>query len=250
MAKFSILLLLPLIALTNAGPTPRIINGKVAKPGEIPYQVSLQVAKIMFHFCGGSILNERYVITAAHCVTALPVELVVVVAGVVDLRMPTSKHQIETAYVHENYNATDAYANDIALIKVKKPFVKSSLVSFVPMPSPGEIAKTNAPAIVSGFGTLTYEGKMTKLLHWVDIEVADQNYCNRMYKNVIHNTQLCAYDNTTVKGHCDGDSGGPLTVNGKLHGIVSWSKNCANVVYPSVYTRVSSYLNWINKHAV
>lgn len=44
---------------------------------------------------------------------------------------------------------------------------------------------------------------MTKLLHWVDIKVANQNYCNRMYKNVIHNTQLCAYDNTTVKGHCD-----------------------------------------------
>ncbi|XP_073968006.1 trypsin alpha-3-like [Bombus fervidus] len=118
------------------------------------------------------------------------------------------------------------------------------------MPSPGEIAKTNDPAIVSGFGTLTYEGEMTKLLHWVDIKVADQNYCNQMYKNVIHNTQLCAYDNTTVKGHCDGDSGGPLMVNGKLHGIVSWSMNCANVVYPSVYTRVSSYLNWINEHAV
>lgn len=47
----------------------------------------------------------------------LPVELVVVVAGVVDLQMPTSKHEIETAYVHENYNARDAYANDIALIK-------------------------------------------------------------------------------------------------------------------------------------
>ncbi|CAK9825266.1 unnamed protein product [Anthophora retusa] len=176
--------------------------------------------------------------------------MMIVVAGTVDLRKPASKHSIEKIYVHEKYNGMDAYANDIALLKVKNHFEKSVLESFVPMPSTGEIAETGDPAIVSGFGTLTYEGKKTNLLHWVDIQVANQTYCNLIYNNVIHDTQLCAYDSTTVKGHCNGDSGGPLMVNGKLHGIVSWSMNCADVVYPSVYTRVSSYIDWIEKHVV
>lgn len=247
---FAILLLLPLMVLTNAELTSQIIGGEVAKPGEIPYQVSLQIEKIGFHFCGGSILNERYVITAAHCVTKVPLKMVVVVAGTVDLRIPTLKHGVQAAYAHERYNSTDAYANDIALVKVKQPFVKSTVVSFVHLPSPKDIAVTNEPAIVSGFGTLTYEGEKTPLLHWVDIKIADQDYCNKMYDNVIHDTQICAYDPVVTKGHCNGDSGGPLTINGKLHGIVSWSMDCADILYPSVYTRVTSYLDWIEDHAI
>ncbi|KOC69514.1 Mite allergen Der p 3 [Habropoda laboriosa] len=238
-----------IIAMTTAGLAPRIVGGKIAKPGEFPYQVSLQIEPLRYHYCGGTILNEYYVITAAHCVKDLPLEIIIVVSGTVDLRKPASKHPVEKIYVHEKYNSTDTYANDIALVKVKNQFKKSFLESFVPMPLPEEIAETNDPAIVSGFGTLTYEGEKTDFLHWVDIQVASQTYCNLMYNNVIHDTQLCAHDSTIVKGHCNGDSGGPLTVNGKLHGIVSWSMDCANVVYPSVYTRVSSYLNWIKEHA-
>ncbi|KZC13980.1 hypothetical protein WN55_06510 [Dufourea novaeangliae] len=60
----------------------------------------------------------------------------------------------EKFYIHEKYNASDSWVNDIALIKVITPFDKSSLISPVPMPSSADIAKANDRAIVSGFGRL------------------------------------------------------------------------------------------------
>ncbi|XP_043262953.1 chymotrypsin-2-like [Colletes gigas] len=241
-----------ILVLANAGPVPQIIDGIVAKPGEIPYQISLQLRNGSRHFCGGSILNKYYVITAAHCVESKQPGDIKVVAGTVNLTRPGSEYLVNKFYVHEKYNSSDTWVNDIALIKVKTPFVKSALISFVPMPGRNEVVKTNDPAIVSGFGWLSYQAERTNLLHWVNITIASQDYCRDIYagSQTIYKTHLCAYDPNAVRGHCKGDSGGPLMVRGKLAGLVSWSRNCANVVYPSVYTRVSSYLDWIKKYAV
>ena len=255
MAVLIAFILSSILVLANAGLVPKIIGGTVAKPGEIPYQVALVDLKSWRHFCGGSILNEDYVITAAHCVKGKSPTSFKVIAGTVDLSKAVSelsKHSVKEIYIHEKYNSEDSWINDIALIKVETRFVKSALISFVPMPAPGELVKTNDSAIVSGFGKLAYDGNRTDLLHWVDIRIASQDYCKSVYKGSehIYDTHLCAYDPTAVRGHCKGDSGGPLMVNGKLAGLVSWSRHCANTVYPSVYTRVSSYIDWIKKHAL
>ncbi|KAL0111983.1 hypothetical protein PUN28_013307 [Cardiocondyla obscurior] len=74
-----------------------------------------------------------------------------------------------------------------------------------------------------------------------------------MYNNMgynVYSTQVCAYDPSVEKGSCHGDSGGPLTVGGKLVGLVSWANGCASTSYPTVYTRVVSYLDWIKVNAV
>ncbi|XP_076647196.1 chymotrypsin-2-like [Halictus rubicundus] len=244
---------LPLIfAVANCELEPRIINGTVAKPGQIPYQVSLQALPTSRHFCGGSILNADYVITAAHCVVGKSPADIAIVAGTVDLTRPYSIHSAENIYYHDKYNASDSWVNDIALIKVKPRFVKSALISFVPLPTPSEVIKANDEGIVSGFGRLAYDGDRTNLLHWVNITVASHEYCRDTYKDSqnIYTTHLCAYDPTAIRGHCKGDSGGPLMVHGKLAGLVSWSYHCADTVYPSVYTRVASYIDWIKKYAV
>ncbi|XP_076664976.1 chymotrypsin-2-like [Andrena cerasifolii] len=253
MAALIAFILSSVLLLANAGLVPKIIGGTVAKPGEIPYQVALVDLKSGTHFCGGSILNEDYVITAAHCVKGKSPTSFKVIAGTVDLSKAASEeHSAKEIHIHENYHSKDSWVNDIALIKVETRFVKSALISFVPMPAPGELVKTNDSAIVSGFGRLAYNGDKTDLLHWVDIRIASQDYCKTVYKGsaTIYDTHVCAYDPTAVRGHCKGDSGGPLTVNGKLAGLVSWSHDCADTVYPSVYTRVSSYIDWIKKHAL
>ncbi|XP_053996070.1 chymotrypsin-2-like [Hylaeus anthracinus] len=246
-----------LFSLSNAGLLgrfdPRIVNGENAKPGEIPYQVSLQNKDSSFHFCGGSVLNKNYVITAAHCSVGKQAESIKVVAGTINLSKPASEHNVVKIIVHEKYNETDSWKNDIALLKVDKPFSTSKQISFVTLPTENENITANQLATVSGWGRLWQGGPTTIYLQRVNILIANQQYCKYMYENHglnIYDSQICAYDPTVEKGSCNGDSGGPLTVNGKLVGLVSWAMGCALTDYPTVYTRVSAHLDWIKAHAV
>ncbi|XP_017888643.1 chymotrypsin-2-like, partial [Ceratina calcarata] len=232
---------------------PRIVNGEAAKPGEIPYQVSLQMKSSSFHFCGGSVLNENYVITAAHCVEGQTAPKIKVVAGTIDLSKSGSEHNVQKIIIHEKYNPDDSWKNDIALLKVEKPFVKSPQISFVTLPSVSDVVHANDLATVSGWGRLWQGGPTTIYLQRVNILIADQQYCKLIYSKQhynVYDSQVCAYDPTVQKGSCHGDSGGPLTVNGKLTGLVSWAMGCALTDYPTVYTRVASHLDWIKQNAI
>ncbi|XP_076748619.1 trypsin-1-like [Xylocopa sonorina] len=251
--------LLALIAFASGGLLPkydpRIVNGENAKPGEIPYQVSLQYRDSSFHFCGGSVLNENYVITAAHCVSGNTASAIKVVAGTIDLSKPEqgSEHSVKKIIVHENYDEDNSWLNDIALLKVETPFVKSNQVAFVPLPLSDADIPANTLATVSGWGRLWQGGPTTVYLQRVDILIADREYCRLIYGKEdynIYNSQICAYDPSIQKGSCHGDSGGPLTVGGKLVGLVSWAMGCALTDYPTVYTRVAAHLDWIRLHAV
>ncbi|XP_044576316.1 trypsin-1-like [Cotesia glomerata] len=253
-----ILTLVSLLALTQAGVLPkpfqgRIVNGDNAQLGEIPYQVSLQIPYSSFHFCGGSILNENYVITAAHCVDGRSPSDVKVVSATVDLMNPQSIHEVITVIVHEKYNERDSWRNDIALLKVKDVFIESAVVSFVSLPSPSQEVPSNSVAVVSGWGRLTEGGNTPTILQKTTIVIADQDYCQQKYgwHNLnIYESHICAYDPIEESGSCHGDSGGPLTVDGKLTGLVSWAMGCASTEYPTVYTRVSQYIYWINANAL
>ncbi|XP_032686017.1 trypsin-1-like [Odontomachus brunneus] len=232
---------------------PRIVNGEDAELGEIPYQVSLQTSYSDSHFCGGSVLNDNYVITAGHCVDNMKDEKIIVIAGTVNLNNPRSTHEVEKIIVHELYNASDSWRNDIALLKVKNPFVKSMYISHIPLPLQDYVVKSNDVAVVSGWGARKLHGNIVYQLQKTTIYIADQNYCKSMYSNNgyhIYPTHVCAYDPTVNKGSCQGDSGGPLTVGGKLVGLVSWARSCALTTYPTVYTRVTYYLDWIKANAV
>ncbi|RLU26778.1 hypothetical protein DMN91_000575 [Ooceraea biroi] len=243
----TILFLFGLLAFSQAGLIerafdPRIVNGEDAKLGEIPYQVSLQDVGSNFHFCGGSVLNENYVITAAHFI-----------AGTIDLKEPKSTHEVEKIVIHENYQAGNSWLNDIALLKVKNPFIRSTNLEYVPLPPKDQKVNANDVAIVSGWGRLWQGGPTTTRLQRVNIFIADQKYCREKYQGMgynVYDTQVCAYDQAVMKGSCHGDSGGPLTVAGKLTGLVSWANGCASTSYPTVYTRVASYIDWIQANSV
>ncbi|XP_046413809.1 trypsin zeta-like isoform X2 [Neodiprion virginianus] len=195
----------------------RIINGETVEPGEIPYQVSLQRPMDRFHFCGGSVISETYVITAAHCVLGRLAKSVIVVAGTNDITEGQGIiRNVRRINTHEGYDPRDAYRNDIALLKEG--------------------------------------GQSPKLLQRATIEISDQEYCTAIYHETfnmeVDDSQVCADVPGGGKGSCHGDSGGPLTVNGELTGLVSWANGCAREGYPTVYTRVSQFLDWIEKTAV
>ncbi|XP_011705006.1 PREDICTED: trypsin-1-like, partial [Wasmannia auropunctata] len=140
------------------------------------------------------------------------------------------------------------------VFQVETPFIKSATIGPVPLPPKDHVVKPNDIAVVSGWGNLWQGGPSTTKLQRVNILIADQAYCNNTYNEdwgfAVYPTQVCAHDPSTEKGSCQGDSGGPLTVGGKLVGLVSWAAGCASTVYPTVFTRVVSYLDWIEENTI
>ncbi|XP_043583404.1 chymotrypsin-2-like [Bombus pyrosoma] len=227
---------------------PRIVNGEDAGPNEFLYQASLQTNG--HHFCGGSVLNRYYVLTAAHCVSGQEPSQVQVITGTKNLNgSPTFVHQAVKFIVHTKYSPSNNWINDIALIKVNKPFETGPQLNFVPLPQANQNIPDNARAIVSGWGRIREYGPVSTTLKKAIIYITNQSTCKNAYRT-IYDTQICANDPKTVKGACNGDSGGPLTVSGRIVGIVSWSEGCGLSNYPTVYTRVPSYIDWIQANAV
>ncbi|ESN95803.1 hypothetical protein HELRODRAFT_185962 [Helobdella robusta] len=240
-------------------PSPSIVGGIEARPNEFPWQISLQ-SSTGSHRCGGSIINDQWIITAAHCVEGLiPSSWRIVVglhkkiSGTNDPAVKT--FQIEKWVIHEKYG-TPRYANDIALIKVKGNIKFDANVSPVCAPESKDLY-THVKSAVSGWGALA-SGSVTKVdgLRYTTVNTTTNAYCSGIYGPLskITDDMLCASDNrnSAERDSCQGDSGGPLVRKEKdgtfsLIGIVSWGKGCASK-YPGVYARVNYFEDWILKN--
>ncbi|XP_069683023.1 trypsin-1-like [Periplaneta americana] len=228
----------------------RIINGVDASPGEFPSQLSLQ--RPTSHSCGASILNENWALTAAHCVDGSSTSSITLYAGSIYLSGGGTRHYVSQIIVHESYNEYDSWKNDIAVIKVSNPFqIDGVNVKPISLPAQGQNPADGALATVIGWGRIEEDGPIPDTLQKVDIAIVNQDECNSVYEIIgypIYDGQICAAVPDEVKGSCNGDSGGPLFVDGTLVGLVSWANGCARIGYPTVYTRVSAYRDWIRQN--
>ncbi|XP_071637574.1 chymotrypsin-2-like isoform X2 [Temnothorax longispinosus] len=224
----------------------QIMGGKfVKKPGEVPYQVSLQRTTTLEHFCGGVIISRHYILTAASCVNGVDVNTISVNVGLIDVEEPYAIHLVESSHIHEDYDRTKSI-NDIALLKLQYPLKYSPLVRAALL-TPNKTIPAGTKVVASGFGRLWFEGPKTIRLHVVDIEIVNQDTCRNLYRNWknISDTQICAHGTKEEKGSCEGDTGGPLILNEVLIGIDSWRYRCGDMIYPALYTHVPSYFQWI-----
>ncbi|XP_067010914.2 chymotrypsin-2 [Anabrus simplex] len=227
----------------------RVINGENASPGEIPYIVSLRRGNS--HFCGGSILNANWVITAAHCVVSTSASSVTVVTGTTTLNAGGNKYSVSRIINHSGYSAAASWRNDIALLKVASPIQLSSSIQPVKLPAANKNQGAGLPVLVSGWGYSSYPGwTLPNNLQKLNLQLVSNEDCQSRHTGNIYETSVCASAGNG-KGVCNGDSGGPLVEasSGELVGIVSWGRPCA-VGYPDVYTRVAKYIDWINANAV
>uniref|UniRef100_A0A1L8E6U3 Putative trypsin-like serine protease n=1 Tax=Haematobia irritans TaxID=7368 RepID=A0A1L8E6U3_HAEIR len=235
-------------------PEGRIINGHPADKGEAPFIVSLKTTS---HFCGGSIIDQHWVITAAHCLVYANFE---VVAGL-HQRSDESEVQIRQVrgskyqFAHEMYGGSVG-PHDIGLIYIEEAFDLNALARDGSAP----VAKISLPTgkyTTLGDGKLfgwgrDNSGALPNTLQTLDVNVIGYSECKAAlpFLAPIADVNICSYNAGTTDGACNGDSGGPLTVRTQegyeLVGLVSWGYTpCATTSYPSVYTSVSSYMDWI-----
>ncbi|XP_032068832.1 cationic trypsin-3-like [Thamnophis elegans] len=219
----------------------KIVGGYTCQKHSVPYQVSLYSG---IHRCGGTIINNQWIVSAAHCNRSrIQVRL-----GEHSLTKDDGSEQhIDPIKIilHPKFNRR-TFDNDIMLIKLSKPASLNSHVSAIRLPS--SCPSTGAICLVSGWGNILSSGKHNPdLLQCLNIPVLSQSECIGSYPGAITNNMFCAGYLEGGKDSCQGDSGGPVVCNGELQGIVSWGYGCAQKGKPGVYTKVCNYISWIEQ---
>ncbi|XP_031424860.1 trypsin-3-like [Clupea harengus] len=237
------LILLALFAVAYAAPLEeddKIVGGYECRKNALPYQVSLSSG---YHFCGGSLISNLWVVSAAHCYKSR----VQVRLGEHNIASNEGTEQfINSAKVirHPRYNGNNL-DNDIMLIKLSKPASLNSYVKAVALPS--SCASSGTRCLVSGWGNTSGSGSnYPDRLRCLDLPILSDSSCRSAYPGQITSNMFCAGFMEGGKDSCQGDSGGPVVCNGVLHGVVSWGYGCAMRNKPGVYAKVCNYNSWIS----
>lgn len=222
----------------------RIVGGRDVTIEKYPWQVSLQ--RNGSHFCGGSIYSKNIIITAAHCVPTLNPEFIKVRVGSTTYNEGGQLVDVAAIKGHEKYSV-DHRMYDIALLRLSTAVELNDKVKTIQLATKAPSPRVNA--VVTGWGTTISSGGPLPLnLQAVTVKMVPNDICGSNtygYGDLIKPTMICAY--AQGKDSCQGDSGGPLVSGGRLVGIVSWGKGCAEPNYPGVYTDVSLLNSWILK---
>ncbi|KAM4636465.1 trypsin-like [Discoglossus pictus] len=217
----------------------KIVGGSTCTKNSVPYIVSLNAG---YHFCGGSLINNLWVVSAAHCYKAN----VQVRLGEHNIVVSEGTEQfISSAKVirHKSYNSR-TLDNDIMLIKLSSAANLNAYVQAVALPS--GCASAGTKCLISGWGnTLSSGTNYPDLLQCLTAPILTTAECSGAYPGEITANMICVGYLAGGKDSCQGDSGGPVVCNGQLQGVVSWGYGCALKNYPGVYTKVCNYVSWI-----
>uniref|UniRef100_UPI003AAC6A7A trypsin-1-like n=1 Tax=Centroberyx gerrardi TaxID=166262 RepID=UPI003AAC6A7A len=228
-----------LIGAAFATEDDKIVGGYECTPYSQPHQVSLNSG---YHFCGGSLVNENWVVSAAHCYKSR-----------VEVRM--GEHHIKVTEGHEQfisssrvirhpYFSSYTLENDVMLIKLSKPATFNQYVQPVALPT--SCAPAGTMCKVTGWGNTMSSTANRDKLQCLDIPILSDEDCNRSYPGMIDVTMFCAGYLEGGKDSCQGDSGGPVVCEGELQGIVSWGYGCAEKNHPGVYAKVCMFIDWLH----
>ncbi|CAF1514808.1 unnamed protein product, partial [Didymodactylos carnosus] len=235
----------------------KIVGGEPAVPHSWGWIVSFR--RYLDHKCGGAVLNENYVITAAHCID----DINTIISNTVSV----GKHQlsrsgqirsISKVFVHPYYKKS-TFENDIAVLQLSSPLnLSDPLVSKICLPNLTETTsfdvpeypRVNSSLVVVGWGRLLFRNdSLPDILQQVTVRAISKNHhmCSESIQNP--DIQFCAGIDNGGKDSCQGDSGGPLMLfsnnRWELVGIVSFGNECALPNHAGIYTRVAAYQNWI-----
>jgi len=214
---------------------------------EYPWQVGLVSRTGRSPFCGGTLISDRHIMTAAHCTAGSKASNIYILLG--EHKIDDAKQtKVEVATITDDplYNS-NTMKNDFSILTLKEPVTFTREISPACLPSDTTQQYAGQVATVSGWGTLKSNGAQPTVLMEVDVTVTTNEFCKNVYGNDLDKINICAMDDG--KDSCQGDSGGPLVIqeNGRfaLIGVVSYGYGCASPNIPGVYARVSERKEWI-----
>ncbi|XP_069744175.1 chymotrypsin-like elastase family member 2A [Narcine bancroftii] len=250
----------------------RIISGNEAHPHSWPWQVSLQVrptgSKSYSHVCGGTLIHNHWILTAAHCFQKEKA------ADTANWRIVLGKHNlnhsernekiynVKKIYRHEHFHQhlDNEIYNDIALVRSAADIPQSSYIRYACMPKRDSQLQPGQQCWTTGWGAIRGEKDtvtLSEVLNQARLPIIAHQTCKmkKFWGDRVRNTMICAglKDTQQSPAACQGDSGGPLLCqdgSGKweVHGVVSFGPTgCTVENKPSVFTRTTAYLPWIEK---
>jgi trypsin len=248
----------------------KVVGGVDVDIKDYPWQVALTSSPNGSGFCGGSIIGDSWVLTAAHCVNdESPSGLYIRGGSSSPFASGGDSYSVAQIIVHPNYSGN---SYDFALIEINGEFEYGENMQMIDLIDEAEVAlgvqDGGVMSTITGWGTTSSGGSLADVLQMVEAPIVDNDVAcgsasdangnSGQYNcSQLDESMICAGD--LVDGGedaCQGDSGGPLVVRSSdnsrwlLIGATSWGTGCADVAYPGVWSKVSHVLDWINENAV
>ncbi|XP_061405101.1 chymotrypsin-like elastase family member 2A [Lethenteron reissneri] len=229
-----------------------VVNNKYEFVQNVSLQYYSSKTNAWYHFYSGTLIAPQWVLTSVSSVKYA--YYMRVVLGKHNIYQQEAGENVAEVYLtayHSAFNST-SFANNIGLIKLKAPVTPDTGIQFACLPSDNERLSSTSKCYAIGWGSKKINGSLTSTLQQANLPVIDDNTCKtpEFWNSVLPANTTCAGDGSS--GACDGDLGGPLlclksdnswVVHGFVTFISSW--NCKNYYRPTVFTRISAYIPWI-----
>uniref|UniRef100_A0A672PY22 Peptidase S1 domain-containing protein n=1 Tax=Sinocyclocheilus grahami TaxID=75366 RepID=A0A672PY22_SINGR len=248
-----------LIVCGQAPLNTRIVGGVNTPDGSWPWQVSMHSPLYGGHFCGGSLINNEWVLTAAHCLPDAS-SLHVYLGRRTQQGVNTNEisRNVRTIIVHSSYNS-NTNNNDIALLRLSSTVTFNNYIRPVCLAAQNSVFPSGTSSWITGWGDVQSGGTNTLslpspgILQETMVPVVNNVQCNTLLgSGSVTSNMMCAGLTQGGKDTCQGDSGGPMVSQQcsvwVQSGITSWGYGCAHPNSPGVYTSVSRYQNWITNN--
>lgn len=208
----------------------------------MPWQVSVQRAGR--HICGGAIISNNMILTAAHCVYGEKTSNLSIRAGSSFHNSGGVLMSLKQSISHPKFDPLN-FRNDVAVLKLSSKLAFNSTI--LPIKLSNKVPTSRmVVTTVSGWGALKEsEIGLPTNLHSVAISVIPKKECSQSYPGQIYSGMFCAGHSLGQRDSCQGDSGGVLIYKTAALGIVSWGTGCARPGSPGVYTSVQYFRKWI-----